>query len=164
MANGVFQGGGHLPHCVDGLPGGVFCLAIQILYAALGLSHLAADLCLGIAGGASKSFLYFSSQIFGSSTQAIFVHSDAPAVWLPTTLPLDANAGVRDADQNSYAHGDRALLQTQQHRRRRKPGALLTKHHAQIRETIRNEKVAPLTDVHFSVTVRPTNRADPCDQ
>jgi hypothetical protein len=30
----------------------------------------------------------------------------------------------------------------------------LTKHHAQI---IRNEKVAPLTDVRISVTVRPTN-------
>src|ERR1700730_8382398 len=44
---------------------------------------------------------------------------------------------------------------------RQKPGALLTKHHAQI---IRNEKVAPLTDVRISVTVRPTNRADPCDQ
>jgi hypothetical protein len=66
-----FQGGGHLPHCVDGLPGGVFGLAIQILYAALGLLHLATDLCLGIADGASKGFLYFSSQIFGSSTQAI---------------------------------------------------------------------------------------------
>ena len=44
---------------------------------------------------------------------------------------------------------------------RQKSGALLTKHHAQI---IRNEKVAPLTDVRISVTVRPTNRADPCDQ
>ena len=33
MANGLFEGGWHLPHCVDGLPGGVFRLAIQILYA-----------------------------------------------------------------------------------------------------------------------------------
>ena len=33
------------------------------------------------------------------------------------------------------------------------PAALSTEHHAQIRETIRSEKVAPLTDVHFSVTI-----------
>jgi hypothetical protein len=82
----MVQGGGHLPHCVDSLPGGVFGLAIQILYAALGLMHLATDLCLGIASGTSKGFLYFSSQIFGRSTQAIFVHGDAPAVWLHANL------------------------------------------------------------------------------
>jgi len=33
------------------------------------------------------------------------------------------------------------------------PTALSTEHHARIRETIRSEKVAPLTDVPFSVTV-----------
>jgi Protein of unknown function (DUF1236) len=33
------------------------------------------------------------------------------------------------------------------------PAALSTEHHAQIRETIRSENVAPLTDVHFSVTI-----------
>jgi hypothetical protein len=31
--------------------------------------------------------------------------------------------------------------------------ALATEQHAQIRKTIRNEKVAPLTDVHSSVTI-----------
>jgi hypothetical protein len=42
---------------------------------------------------------------------------------------------------------------------------LFTEHHAQFRETIRNGKVAPLTDVHYPVAIgRPTNRADPCDQ
>ena len=30
---------------------------------------------------------------------------------------------------------------------------LFTEHHAQFRETIRNGKVAPLTDVHYSVTM-----------
>jgi hypothetical protein len=37
-----------------------------------------------------------------------------------------------------------------------RPGAaaeLSTEHRAQMRETIRGEKVAPLTDVHFSVTI-----------
>jgi hypothetical protein len=33
------------------------------------------------------------------------------------------------------------------------PAALSTEHHAQFRETIRSEKVAPLNDVHFSVTI-----------
>jgi hypothetical protein len=33
------------------------------------------------------------------------------------------------------------------------PGALSTEHHAQFRETIRSEKVAPLNDVRFSVTI-----------
>ena len=59
---------GIFPTGVDGLPGGVFGLAIQILYAALGLPHLAVGVCPGIASGTSKGFLYFSSQIFGSST------------------------------------------------------------------------------------------------
>ena len=76
VANSVFQGSGHLPHCVDSLPGGVFGLAIQILYAVLGLLRLA-------------------MRIFGSPTQAIFVHSDAPAVWVPTTLALNANTGAQ---------------------------------------------------------------------
>jgi hypothetical protein len=30
---------------------------------------------------------------------------------------------------------------------------LFTEHHAQFRETIQNGKVAPLTDVHYSVTM-----------
>ena len=33
------------------------------------------------------------------------------------------------------------------------PAALSTEHHAQFRETIRSEKVAPLNDVHFPVTI-----------
>jgi hypothetical protein len=33
------------------------------------------------------------------------------------------------------------------------PAALSTEHHAQFRETIRNEKVTPLNDVRFSVTI-----------
>jgi Protein of unknown function (DUF1236) len=33
------------------------------------------------------------------------------------------------------------------------PAALSTEHHAQFRETIRSEKVAPLNDVRFSVTI-----------
>ena len=77
---------GIFPTALIASPAASFGLAIQILYAALGLMHLATDLCLGIASGTSKGFLYFSSQIFGSSTQAIFVHGDAPAVWLHANL------------------------------------------------------------------------------
>jgi outer membrane biosynthesis protein TonB len=33
------------------------------------------------------------------------------------------------------------------------PAALSTEHHAQIREAIRGEKVAPLSDVRFSITI-----------
>jgi Protein of unknown function (DUF1236) len=33
------------------------------------------------------------------------------------------------------------------------PAALSTEHHAQFRETIRSEKIAPLNDVRFSVTI-----------
>jgi Protein of unknown function (DUF1236) len=33
------------------------------------------------------------------------------------------------------------------------PAALSTEHHARFRDTIRSEKIAPLNDVHFSVTI-----------
>ena len=69
-----------------------------------------------------------------------------------------------DADQNSHAPWRPSTASNAAAQAELRPGALLTKHPAQIRETIQIEKVASLTDVHFLVTVRPTSHADPCDQ
>src|SRR3984893_7108066 len=110
--------------------------------------HLATDLCLGIAGGTSKDFLYFSSQIFGSSTQSIFVHGDAPAVWLHTTLALDAPAmQSKDSMPMATEHCSPTA-------------AAQSKSTAYLPSTTHNsgkpsgmERFAPLTDVHYSVTM-----------
>jgi hypothetical protein len=53
-------------------------LTIQVLNTALGLLHLAVRLGLGVAGGAAKSLLDFSTQILAGSTQAIVVHRMTP--------------------------------------------------------------------------------------
>src|SRR6202040_630754 len=50
-----------------------------------------------------------------------------------------------------YAHGDQALLSNRSSTV--EVDGLFTEHHAQFRETIRNGKVAPLTDLHYSVTM-----------
>ena len=70
-----------------------------------------------------------------------------------------------DADQNSHAPwrpstASNAAAQAEVQARRTIDQAPRTTNP----ENIQNEKVASLTDVHFLVTVRPTNHAAPCDQ
>jgi hypothetical protein len=74
----VIEGSGHLPYRVDSVLGRVYGLAIQVLNAPFGLLHLPLALCLCITGDTSKAFFYFSPDILGSSTCAIFVHRVLP--------------------------------------------------------------------------------------
>jgi len=106
VANGIFNGPGNLAHRINGIPSGVFSLAIQTSNAVVGLLQSAVSLCLGVA---SDALFYTFPEILSSFTQPIFVHSHSPVSGL-VAPPLDVDklmlAGS-NPDQNSDAYGHR---------------------------------------------------------
>jgi Protein of unknown function (DUF1236) len=79
----------------------------------------------------------------------------APSAQLPekpngaTSEAVGQGRGSQPSQHNAQTPSER----TAPNAAAQAPAALSTEHHAQIWETIRSEKVAPLTDVHFSVTI-----------
>jgi len=63
--------------------------------------------------------------------------------------------GTQPSQHDAQAPGGRTVpnAAAQPEAKAGAPAALSTEHHAQIREAIRGEKVAPLSDVRFSITI-----------
>jgi len=88
-----------------------------------------------------------------NTPQKVESEKPAPSAQLPQKQTGAEAVGQGRGSQSSQHNAQTQSERTAPNAAAQAPAALSTEHHAQIRETIRSEKVAPLTDVHFSVTI-----------
>jgi hypothetical protein len=88
-----------------------------------------------------------------NTPQKVESEKPTPSAQLPQKQTGAEAVGQGRGSQPSQHNAQTQSERTAPNAAAQAPAALSTEHHAQIRETIRSEKVAPLTDVHFSVTI-----------